>query len=197
MAPRQLFPHRNQHGQATSQIRNPGIPVKNRPRKVSVGKARVGTGAIARPVKRSETRSSSDPESRAFFLALTRTKLINIAPRKIPSCTPARSSAISNSPRAEVWLAGRIVCISRACPASNFKESVVRQFSIVPATGLHSEKQHGFRRVPSKQGPPKGSFLNFLSSDRHAPKVAFVRPEGHTVARIRAPTNQPCHSESG
>jgi hypothetical protein len=88
--------------------------------------------------------------------------LVNTPAFKIPSCTPAPTSAINNSPRAVVWLAGRIVCNSRARPAS--KSLRERKPSIVPATGLHSEKQHGFRRVPSKQGPPKGSFLNFLSS---------------------------------
>src|SRR5271165_5104628 len=115
------------------------------------------------------------------------TKLINIATLQIPSCAPAHTSAINNPPRAVVWLAGRIVCNSRARPASKSVRDRVAKLSIVPATGLHSEKQDGFRRVPSKQGPPKGSFLNFLSSvsacAKCPPKVAFrSERKTHTVA---------------
>jgi len=54
-----------------------------------------------------------------------------------------------------------------------------------PGHGTSFGKATQFRRVPSKQGPPKGSFLNFLSSDRRAPKVALLQSEDHTVARVR------------
>ena len=51
----------------------------------------------------------------------------------------------------------------------------VTKLSIVPATGLHSEKQHGFRRVPSKQGPPKRDLFSI-----------FCLPS-RAVAKMRAP----------
>ena len=78
----------------------------------------------------------------------------------------------------------RICCISRHRPASNVKSA--EKFSIVPATGLHSESswlsQQVFRRVPSKQGTSRvSSFLNFLSSvsgcAKCTPKLAFT-PDG-------------------
>jgi len=63
------------------------------------GNARVGTAALGRPVKRSETRISTtvgpEPHQAGKHNAL-----------QIPSCIPLRSSAINNSPRAVVWLAG-------------------------------------------------------------------------------------------
>jgi hypothetical protein len=86
-------------------------------------------------------------------------KLINFPTSQTSCCTNPHTSAINNPPRAEVWLAGRIICISRARPASKFQES--NKLSIVPATGLHSERKH-FRRVPSKQGPPTRIFSQFL-----------------------------------
>ena len=59
-----------------------------------------------------------------------------------------------------------------------------------PGHGTSFGKRFSFRRVPSKQGPPKGSFLNFLSSVSGCRKMrsesgVLPRPEGHTVARKR------------
>src|SRR5208282_998522 len=48
--------------------------------------------------------------------------------------------------------------------------------SIVPATGLHSERKH-FRRVPSKQGPPTRIFSQF-SVFRSACAESGVDPTG-------------------
>jgi hypothetical protein len=89
-----------------------------------------------------------------------------------------------------VWLAGRIVCNSRARPASKSLRERVNKALNRPGHGTSFGKQHSFRRVPSKQGPPKGSFLNFLSSVSGCRKMrsesgALPRPEGHTVARKR------------
>jgi hypothetical protein len=71
-------------------------------------------------------------------------------------------------------VAGRILCNSRAYPASKFPESIVRssaesKFSIVPATGLHSESNWFHVRpsegyLQSKDLQAGRSFLNFLSS---------------------------------
>ena len=50
-----------------------------------------------------------------------------------------------------MWLAGRVVCNSRARPASKLLRE--REFSIVPATGLHSESSR-----LSQASLPKGTF---------------------------------------
>ena len=75
-----------------------------------------------------------------------------------------------------------------------------------PGHGTSFGKQHGFRRVPSKQGPPKGSFLNFSSSvlgcAKCTPKVAFY-PDRKTIllrvsvksAQRSPPAPSRCHSE--
>jgi len=73
-----------------------------------------------------------------------------------------------------------------------------------PGHGTSFGKQLSFRRVPSKQGPPKGSFLNFLSSvlgcAKCVPKVA-LNPDRKTILlraseRPTQPSRQkPCHSE--
>jgi hypothetical protein len=74
------------------------------------------------------------------------------------SCIPARSSAINNSPRADVWPAGVFVASLGIVRHLSLQRAI--KFSIVPATGLHSESKH-FRRVPSKQGPPTRIFSQF------------------------------------
>jgi hypothetical protein len=90
-----------------------------------------------------------------------------------------------------VWLAGRIVCNSRACPASNVLRGHESLQSSRPRDFIR-EATH-FRRVPSKQGPPTRIFSQFLVfriglPEMHAESGVFSRTEGHTVVRIRAPT---------
>jgi hypothetical protein len=84
--------------------------------------------------------------------ASARTNFVNFRTlSKFPACVLWRSSAINNSPRACVWLAG-ICCNSRRCPASKFLGGVIA-FNC-PGHGTRFGKL-SFRRVPSKQGPPK------------------------------------------
>src|SRR5271163_4997949 len=149
MVPGRLLRPHNQRKHKASQVRNPGIPA-----------------APAAKGRKNQLRSPDKPC----------TKLVNIDPLQILSCVPPHSSAINNPPRAVVWLAGHN-CLQLS--------SLVRHLMIQEGVKAFNRLGHGtsfgkaasFRRVPSKQGPPKGSFLNFLSSDSgcrktHAPKVA-------------------------
>src|ERR1700686_4978829 len=101
------------------------------------------------------------------------------------------------SPESRCVAAGVFCCISRHRPASNVKST--EKFSIVPATGLHSEcswlSQQVFRRVPSKQGTSKvSSFLNFLSSvsgcAKCTPKLAFYPGRKAILLRARRAPDQ-------
>jgi len=110
------------------------------------------------------------------------------------ACTLPHSSAINNSPRAGVWLAGVFVASLGIVRHLRFQENKQRaiKFSIVPATGLYS--QHGF-----VEAAPKGTFKartskqaffsQFLSSviglrENARRSRRFSRTEDHTVARV-------------
>ncbi len=82
----------------------------------------MGTAALA-------ARSSAARPASPQLSAQGSTKQVNITPWQLPSCVLPHSSALNNPPRAVVWLAGRIVCNSRARPASKFVESVSPQLS--------------------------------------------------------------------
>jgi hypothetical protein len=140
--------------------------------------------------------TSSDNKSDCLTLPRFRHSHGNQAHKRaileIPSCTPAHSSAINNSPRAVVWLAGRIVCISRARPASKFHRERVKNALNRPGHGTSFGKATRFPKGTFKARTSKGSFLNFLSSVLGCAKCVrrnwrFTRTEGHTVARVRAP----------
>ncbi len=116
-----------------------------------------------------------------------------------------------------MWLAGRIVCNSRACPASKFEESV--EFSIVPATGLHSESKAVSEGYLQSKEPPTRIFSQFLvfriglrkSARRNWRFTRDGRPYccAHSSAQPKAPRSKdrgpshkaeeeakrPCHSE--
>jgi hypothetical protein len=94
-----------------------------------------------------------------------------------------------------VWPAGVFVASLGIVRHLSFRERR-KKFSIVPATGLHSESNRvfpkPFRRVPSKQGPPKDLFsISCLPSGlrkkdcaKSAPNLAFSSDrKTHTVAR--------------
>ncbi len=105
-------------------------------------------------------------------LAKQRTKLINFRVSQTFCCTRAHTSAINNSPRADVWPAGVFVASLGIVRHLSLQRAI--KFSIVPATGLHSESKH-FRRVPSKQGPPTRIFSQFLSSVLGCRKMAVAK----------------------
>jgi len=68
-----------------------------------------------------------------------------------------------------------------ARPASKIQEGV-KAFNC-PGHGTSFGKAASFRRVPSKQGPPKGSFLNFLSSDSGCRKNACAETGAYPTGR--------------
>jgi len=81
----------------------------------------------------------------------------------------------------------RICCISRHRPASKFQRAI----SIVPATGLHSDRNtvsEGY--LQSKEPPKLRSFLNFLSSvsgcRKMPPKAASYLDRKAILLRARA-----------
>jgi hypothetical protein len=80
---------------------------------------------------------------------------------QIPPCAPAPFSAINTKPRADVWLAGRIILQLSSLSGIYMFRKVIRPSKSVPATGL----RFGNKTLPKgsfKQGPPNvGSFLNF------------------------------------
>ena len=123
----------------------------------------------------SAVRSSAARPASPQLPAPSRTKLVNIAPLQIPSCIPLHSSAINNSPRAVVWLAGHNCLQLSSLVRHLIIQEGVKAFNC-PGHGISFGKAASFRRVPSKQGPPKRSFLNFLSSvsgcAKCTPKVA-------------------------
>jgi len=97
--------------------------------------------------------------------------------------------------------AGVFCCISRHRPASKDLKRECR-FSIVPATGLHSERNFSKGNLQSKEPPKVSSFLNFLSSvsgcAKCTPNLAFYPDRKAILLRaIRArPQNQKaCHSK--
>jgi hypothetical protein len=104
-----------------------------------------------------------------------------------------------------VWLAGRIVCISRARPASKFHRERVKKALNCPGHGTSFGKASRFPKGTFKARTSKGIFSQFLVfrlglRKMRAPKLASkLRTEGHTVARVRAPDpaspSEPCHSE--
>jgi len=106
-------------------------------------------------------------------LAQSGTKVINSPAPQTFCCTRAHSSAIKNSPRAVVWLAGRIVCNSRARPASKLSRERVLKLSIVPATGLHSESSTVSEGYLQSKDLQRDLFSISCLPCRHAPKVAF------------------------
>ena len=74
------------------------------------------------------------------------------------------------------------VCNSRARPASKDVERV--KFSIVPATGLHSESNTVSEGYLQSKDLQRDLFSIFCLPSRSAPKVAFVSGrKAHTVAR--------------
>jgi hypothetical protein len=77
----------------------------------AVGRAR---GWPAEPRRGRKKRPGDCKPARAAGI-----KLVNFPTSQTSCCIPSHTSAINNSPRAVVWLAGRIVCNSRARPASN------------------------------------------------------------------------------
>ena len=134
--------------------------------------------------------------------------MVNSGTLQLPPCALSSSSAINNSPRADVWLAGRICCNSRARPASKFLESVVigsseSKFSIVPATGLHSES-NWFRVRPS-EGYLQSKDLQRIFSQFLVFRIGL--PEMHAESGVlpgrkaiplrvsERPIQESCHSE--
>ena len=132
------------------------------------GNARVGTAALVRPVKRSETRISTtaSPEThQAGKHNAVANSLLHFSPF-ICYKQSTESSSVASRAKLSATLVAR--------PASKIQEGL-KAFNC-PGHGTSFGKAANFRRVPSKQGPPKGSFLNFLSSvsgcAKCTPKVA-------------------------
>ena len=99
-----------------------------------------------------------------------------------------------------VWLAGRIVCISRARPASKFLREQVKKALNRPGHGTSFGRATRFPKGTFKARTSKGIFSQFLVfRNRRAPKVAFY-PNGRpyccacSSARPSFPL-KPCHSE--
>ena len=103
-----------------------------------------------------------------------------------------------------VWLAGRIVCISRACPASKFLREQVKKALNRPGHGTSFGRATRFPKGTFKARTSKGIFSQFLVfrlglRKMRAPKLAFY-PNGRpyccacSSARPSFPL-KPCHSE--
>jgi hypothetical protein len=152
------------------------------------GNARVGTAALVRPVKRSETRISTTarPEThQAGKHNAVANSLLHFSPF-ICYKQSTESSSVASRAKLSATLVAR--------PASNDsrgRESLQlsRPRDFIRKSNTVSE---GYLQSKDLQ---KDLFSIFCLPTRavaktHAPKVASTRPEGHTVARIRAPTEK-------
>jgi hypothetical protein len=152
------------------------------------GNARVGTAALVRPVKRSETRISTtaSPEThQAGKHNAVANSLLHFSPF-ICYKQSTESSSVASRAKLSATLVAR--------PASNDsrgRESLQlsRPRDFIRKSNTVSE---GYLQSKDLQ---KDLFSIFCLPTRavaktHAPKVASTRPEGHTVARIRAPTEK-------
>jgi hypothetical protein len=84
-----------------------------------------------------------------------------------------------------VWLAGRIVCISRACPASKFLRERVSKALNRPGHGTSFGKASRFPKGTFKVRTSKGIFSQFLVfRARRAPKVAFYPERKAILLRV-------------
>jgi hypothetical protein len=149
------------------------------------GNARVGTAALVRPVKRSETRISTtaSPEThQAGKHNAVANSLLHFSPF-ICYKQSTESSSVASRAKLSATLVAR--------PASNDsrgRESLQlsRPRDFIRKSNTVSE---GYLQSKDLQ---KDLFSIFCLPTRavaktHAPKLALTRPEGHTVARIRAP----------
>jgi hypothetical protein len=149
------------------------------------GNARVGTAALVRPVKRSETRISTtaSPEThQAGKHNAVANSLLHFSPF-ICYKQSTESSSVASRAKLSATLVAR--------PASKIQEGV-KAFNC-PGHGTSFGKATQFPKGTFKARTSKRIFSQFsvfrlgLSQKTHAPKLASTRPEGHTVARIRAP----------
>jgi hypothetical protein len=125
---------------------------------------------------------------------LPRTISVNTTFPEFPSCVLPHTSAINNSPRAVVWLAGRIVCNSRARPASKSLRERITKLSIVPATGLHSESKTVSEGYLQSKDLQRDLFSISCLPCRHAPKVAFCSDGRRILLRAVVSANpKACH----
>ena len=94
-----------------------------------------------------------------------------------------------------MWLAGHNCLQLSSLVRHLMVQGGVKAFNC-PGHGTSFGKAASFRRVPSKQGPPKGSFLNFLSSDSGCRKNACaesgVYPTGRPYCCAYSELNGKC-----
>jgi len=123
---------------------------------------------------------------------------------KLPPCVLPRSSAINNSPRADVWPAGVFVASLGIVRHLSFRE----QLKVLnrPGHGTSFGKQTIYVSRPKgtfKARTSKGIFSQFSCLPyRRAPKVAFHSGRKTILLRAvsahqKAMSTKVCHSESG